>query len=115
MVPSLSNGSRRWNSPYLLLLILVLGVLSLSCITSEMVLQVEPKDADTAVVRMTVSQYLTEEYVAAAKLANAELQQDYLAAGREAPEKAVWRNLARVQRGWGMARSAERRPDCRAE
>jgi hypothetical protein len=74
----------------------MLSGLSLACLTSETVVRVVPKDPQTADVHLTVSMYLTEAYIAAAKLANIEMAQDFRSAGLAPPEVMLpesWQDL----------------------
>lgn len=68
-------------------LVLLLGLSSLACITSEIGVKVVQKQEGQGEMTGRVAMHLTDQYVQAARSANAERAQDYQAAGLEMPEE----------------------------
>jgi hypothetical protein len=66
-----------------LLAILVLALATLACINTEVSLKVTNREDGTDTLVATFEQYLTDSFIAAAKVVNEERRRDFAAAGRE--------------------------------
>jgi hypothetical protein len=68
-----------------LVLALVMGS-GLACISAEMTFRVEQQADGEELITISIAQHLTDAYTAAARAANVDRAQDYLAAGLPAPD-----------------------------
>ena len=78
------DRSRRFRWVGVLLVLLVLS--SLSCITTEIGIKIEPQGEKKGEFTVRLAMHLTDTYLDAARRANTERAQDYQAAGLEIPE-----------------------------
>jgi hypothetical protein len=60
--------------------------LSLACVRIETSYRITQREGQEELVTVTVSQYVTDEYIEAARRANADREADYRAAGRDIPD-----------------------------